>query len=75
LVDRHRAGRAEQQRVSIGRRARRNLGPMLPFAPARLSTMTCCFHRSLSFCPTVRVAMSTPPPGANGTIARIGLLG
>src|SRR5512143_2468623 len=48
---------------------------MLPPAPGRLSTMTCCPHASVSFCPTSRARMSVAPPGGNGTTIRIGLVG
>ena len=46
--------------------------PMLPPAPLRLSTTTCCFHASVSLCPTRRATSSVGPIGGNGTINRIG---
>ncbi len=49
--------------------------PMLPPAPGRFSTTTGCFHISLSFWPSARASTSDVPPGANGTMMRIGLLG
>src|SRR6266700_1521616 len=36
--------------------------PMLPPAPGRLSTTTCCARRSESFCAIERAMMSVPPP-------------
>src|SRR5256886_4066623 len=45
---------------------------MVPLPPARFSTTTGCFHASPIFCPMVRATMSVPPPGANGTIRRMG---
>jgi hypothetical protein len=41
-------------------------------APGRESTTMFWPHFSVSFCPISRVLMSSPPPGANGTIMRIG---
>src|SRR5512134_3010987 len=46
--------------------------PMLPPAPLRLSTTTCCFQASVSLCATRRATSSVGPAGGNGTIARIG---
>src|SRR5262245_17074603 len=47
----------------------------MPFAPGRLSTMTCCPQDSVSFWPTVRASRSDGPPGAKGTITRMGRVG
>src|SRR5215203_4502850 len=49
--------------------------PTVPPAPARLSMMICWPHAAASFCATARAVMSAPPPGATGTIRRIGLSG
>ncbi len=49
--------------------------PMVPPAPARLSTTTVWPHSSVSFCPTVRARMSVALPAVNGTTMRTGLLG
>src|SRR5262245_50503092 len=38
--------------------------------PSLLSTITPCFHPSESFWASIRPTMSTPPPGAKGTIRR-----
>jgi hypothetical protein len=46
--------------------------PMLPEAPARLSTTTGRFSRSESLGPMVRAIRSMPVPGVNGTIRRSG---
>src|SRR2546422_572048 len=46
--------------------------PMLPEAPARLSTRTGCFRRALRRCPTMRATVSEGPPGGKGMIHRIG---
>src|SRR5688572_23518907 len=48
---------------------------MLPCAPARFSTITCCVHSSPSFTARMRPSASVPPPGGNGTIRRTGLSG
>ena len=48
---------------------------MMPEAPPRLSTTTETPNASLSFCATGRVVTSWPPPGAELTITRTGLLG
>ena len=37
--------------------------PTMPLAPALFSTITVCFHRSVSLGPTSRATMSVPPPG------------
>jgi hypothetical protein len=47
--------------------------PMLPPAPARLSTTTVCFQISPSFCASRRATTSVLPPGAKGT-TRVTLL-
>src|SRR5688572_3375103 len=49
--------------------------PSIPAAPGRLSTTTCWLHASASFWPKRRVMKSVPPPGANGTMNLIGLIG
>jgi hypothetical protein len=49
--------------------------PMTPPAPPRLSTTTGLPSASDSFCAITRPVMSVPPPGANGTMKRIGLAG
>src|SRR5262249_47619998 len=49
--------------------------PIIPVAPGRLSTITCCFHDSLRFWPTIRETMSVPPPGGKPTIKRMVLVG
>jgi hypothetical protein len=43
--------------------------------PGRLSTTTCCFHVSPSFCATTRPTRSNVPPAANGTTTRTGRTG
>src|SRR5688572_15335458 len=49
--------------------------PMMPFAPGRLSTITCWPHVPVSFSATDRAMMSTPPPAAWGTMIRTGRFG
>ena len=49
--------------------------PIVPLAPARLSVTTVCPHASPSLSAIVRAVISVPPPGANGTINRIGFAG
>src|SRR5258706_12879554 len=49
--------------------------PMLPPAPARFSIRTGWPSVSLSFCWATRATISVGPPGAKGTITRIGLAG
>ena len=49
--------------------------PMISDAPGRLSTSTCWFQLSVSFWPRMRAMPSLLPPGATGTIKRIGRLG
>ena len=44
-------------------------------APGRLSTRPCWPNESWNICATKRAAMSLPPPGANGTMMRIGRVG
>ncbi|KAG1388594.1 hypothetical protein G6F59_015885 [Rhizopus arrhizus] len=48
---------------------------MMPAAPARFSTMTCCPSRAPSLSAISRAAMSVVPPGAAGTIRVIGRSG
>src|SRR5262245_4655849 len=48
---------------------------MMPLAPVRFSTTNGCFRPSVSRCARMRAVMSTPPPGANGTTMRTGLVG
>src|SRR3989304_2988951 len=48
---------------------------MIPAAPGRLSTTTCCFQLSASFCEIRRVETSGVLPGVKPTTMRIGLLG
>src|SRR5688572_30199924 len=49
--------------------------PILPPAPARLSTTTCCPRSAPSGCATIRETMSTPLPGDEGAMSLIGLVG
>ena len=49
--------------------------PIVPAAPGRLSTMTCCPQRSVSFAATARAVMSVPPPGTKGPMRRTGFVG
>src|SRR5258706_15284183 len=49
--------------------------PILPPAPERLSTTTDWPKLALNFCAMMRPIVSIPPPGANGTINRIGRVG
>src|SRR5262245_35497845 len=46
--------------------------PMLPPAPPRLSTTTCCPQTSVNFWPSRRAIVSVAAPGGNGTMMRIG---
>src|SRR5215831_17119945 len=48
---------------------------MMPPAPPRLSTMTCCLSCSESICASGRATMSVGPPGGKGTTSRTGLVG
>src|SRR5688572_12793786 len=48
---------------------------MIPLAPPRLSTTTCCPSCSVSFWLTIRARMSGEPPGGEGTMKRIGFVG
>ena len=48
---------------------------MLPPAPGLFSTTTDWPHASESFCAMSRPAMSSDPPGGNGTTMRTGLVG
>jgi hypothetical protein len=49
--------------------------PIVPDAPVRLSITTCWPRFSESLAPVRRARMSTLPPGAKGTIQRIGFVG
>ena len=44
--------------------------PTMPPPPARLSTMTGCFHASFRRCAMLRASRSVEPPAANGTTMR-----
>src|SRR3989449_4528764 len=48
---------------------------MLPPAPARFSTSTCCPRFSLIVLATIRATVSVPPPGSKPTTIVTGLLG
>src|SRR2546427_3762383 len=48
---------------------------MLPPAPARFSTSTCCPRFSPSVLATIRATVSVPPPGSKPTTIVTGLLG
>src|SRR5437899_202136 len=48
---------------------------MLPPAPARFSTTTCCPRFSLIVLATIRATVSVPPPGSKPTTIVTGLLG
>src|SRR2546428_13418635 len=48
---------------------------MLPPAPARFSTTTCCPRFSPSVLATIRATVSVPPPGSKPTTIVTGLLG
>src|SRR5258705_11929433 len=48
---------------------------MLPDAPARLSTMTCCPHALPRSALSSRATRSTLPPGGNGVMMRTSLAG
>src|SRR5690349_15570479 len=48
---------------------------MLPPAPGLFSITTGCFSRAASSGAMMRARLSDPPPGANGTIKRIGRVG
>src|SRR5687768_17234878 len=52
-----------------------NSAPRLPAAPERFSITTCWPSPSVSLEPTMRLTMSTAPPGGNGTMMRTGRLG
>src|SRR3954471_1915716 len=47
----------------------------MPAAPGRLSTTTCWPSPAASCVETSRASRSLPPPGANGTMRRSGLVG
>src|SRR5688572_17738926 len=49
--------------------------PISPAAPPRLSTTNCWPRYSESLFENTRAVMSLPPPGANGTMTRTGLVG
>jgi hypothetical protein len=49
--------------------------PMLPPAPGRLSTITCCPMALVRRFATIRASASVDPPGGHGTIKRIVRLG
>src|SRR5262245_29445468 len=49
--------------------------PTFPPAPARFSTTTCWPSTSVSLVATMRLVMSTPPPGGNGLMMRSGRFG
>jgi hypothetical protein len=49
--------------------------PMTPPAPGLFSTMTWVPMVAVSFCAIKRPMKSEPPPGANGTMMRTGLVG
>src|SRR5688572_23468259 len=48
---------------------------MLPLAPARLSTTTCCPTASPTGAATTRATRSSPPPAPEETVQRIGFVG
>src|SRR5436190_6865258 len=48
---------------------------MLPLAPGRFSTSTCCPRRAASGSATTRALLSATPPGENGTMMRTGFAG
>jgi hypothetical protein len=48
---------------------------MVPPAPPRFSTTTCCFSASESFCAMGRAKMSVEPPGGKGTTSLMGFEG
>src|SRR6185295_4986660 len=49
--------------------------PMMPFAPPRLSTITCCPKLSDIFCTMMRPARSMPPPAKDPITSRMGRVG
>src|SRR5437016_1381622 len=51
------------------------MAAMMVLPPGLLSTMTCCFQRSASFCPRARANPSALPPGAKDTMRRTGRVG
>ena len=59
--------RAEQQRVTVGRRFDDEPAPIVPVAPGRLSITTGWPKASFSFCARGRANESAGPPGGNGT--------
>jgi hypothetical protein len=67
-VDRKAAVDGEQYGVPIS-------NPRMPPTAPRLSITTVCPMFSCNFAPTSLARMSLGPPGANGTIKRIGLVG
>jgi hypothetical protein len=74
-VGRHRALRAVYPRVAVGRRAGRHFRADHAARTGAVSTTTDCFNVSDIFLAMVRDAVSVMPPGVNGTIQVIGLLG
>jgi hypothetical protein len=48
---------------------------MMPLAPGRVSTITCCAKTSVSFAPMRRPTMSGPEPGELSAISLIGRSG
>jgi len=65
----------DDERVAVGPRARRELGPILPEAPLRFSITTGCPRLSDKRGATTRATASTLPPGGKATISRTGLAG
>jgi len=49
--------------------------PMMPLAPGRLSTTTCCPRRSESLAETMRPMTSVLPPAGSPMTMRIGRIG
>ena len=49
--------------------------PMVPPAPVRFSTTTCCPMVNVMRSPIARAMKSIAPPGASGTMNRTGLFG
>ena len=65
----------DHQRVSVGRGGATAPVPIMLAAPGRFSTTTVCPQLSCMRCASSRPSVSTEPPGANGTMIRIGLSG
>ena len=70
-----RRGRAEPERVAVGRGTCRALKPIVPLAPSRLVTTTCWPSSSESALATERPITSLLPPAGNGTITSSGRVG